>query len=150
MLKGVDYIGVGVGAVILSSDKKIFLAQRGVKAKNERGHWSVPGGGVDWGERRVAAAVREVQEEHACLVEVVREIGTIDHIIPDESQHWITTMFLCKLVQGEPLINEPEKCVAIGWFDLTEVTSLPLASYMYTLLDLLREQYPNGLPDLPK
>lgn len=37
MKKGVDYIGVGVGAIILNDKGEVFLAKRGLKAKNERG-----------------------------------------------------------------------------------------------------------------
>ncbi len=36
MIRGVDYVGVGIGAVIVNSDGKILLAKRGPKARNER------------------------------------------------------------------------------------------------------------------
>jgi ADP-ribose pyrophosphatase YjhB (NUDIX family) len=55
MKKGVDFIGVGVGAIILNDEGKVFLAKRGHKAKNERGTWEFPGGGVEFGEKLVDA-----------------------------------------------------------------------------------------------
>lgn len=33
MKKGVDYIGVGAGALIFNTDGKVFLAQRGPKTR---------------------------------------------------------------------------------------------------------------------
>jgi 8-oxo-dGTP diphosphatase len=35
--RGIDYIGVGVGAVIVDEQGRLFLARRGPQAKNERG-----------------------------------------------------------------------------------------------------------------
>jgi len=48
MKKGIDYIGVGAGAVIFSREGKVFLAKRGTEAGNESGKWEFPGGGVDF------------------------------------------------------------------------------------------------------
>ena len=36
MKSGTDYIGVGVGAIIVDEQGRLFLARRGPKAKNER------------------------------------------------------------------------------------------------------------------
>ena len=51
MKRGVDYIGVGVGAIIVDEQGRLFLARRGPKANNERGLWEFPGGSVELGER---------------------------------------------------------------------------------------------------
>jgi len=40
---GIDYIGIGVGAVITKSDGTILLAKRGKEARNERLLWEFPG-----------------------------------------------------------------------------------------------------------
>ncbi|MBI3342953.1 NUDIX domain-containing protein, partial [Candidatus Gottesmanbacteria bacterium] len=50
MQRGIDYIGVGVGAAIFNRERKLFLTLRGKKAKNERGTWEIPGGSVEFGE----------------------------------------------------------------------------------------------------
>src|SRR5256886_4667062 len=51
MKRGVDYIGVGVGAIIVDERGRLFLARRGPSAKNERGRWEFPGGSVELGVR---------------------------------------------------------------------------------------------------
>jgi 8-oxo-dGTP diphosphatase len=40
----------------------------------------------------------------------------VDHLLPEEGQHWVSPSFLCRITAGEPLIREPGKCSAIGWF----------------------------------
>lgn len=49
MKRGIDYIGVGVGAIIVDGKGRLFLAKRGEKAKDERGLWEFPGGAVEFG-----------------------------------------------------------------------------------------------------
>ena len=58
MKAGIDYIGVGVGAMVFNDDGHVFLSQRGKLAKNERGTWEFPGGKVEFGEK-LADAVRQ-------------------------------------------------------------------------------------------
>ena len=70
MKRGVDYIGVGVGAVIVDSQGRLFLARRGPKAKNERGLWEFPGGSVEFGERLAEALQREMKEEYGIEIAV--------------------------------------------------------------------------------
>jgi 8-oxo-dGTP diphosphatase len=118
MIRGVDYIGVGVGAIIVREDGKLFLAQRGAKAKNERGLWEFPGGAVEFGETLHDALKREMQEEFKIEIEIGELLDVVDHILPDEKQHWVSPSYLCKIRSGNPVIVEPEKCSQIGWFSL--------------------------------
>lgn len=137
MEKGKDYIGVGCGAVIRNENGKVLLMLRGSNVRNEKGRWSIPGGGVDFGEKREDAVKREVREELDCEVEVLNEILVVDHIIAEENQHWVTTHFLCKIISGDPQITEMDKCEKLEWFSIEEMKSLPLASHMYRLLEVL-------------
>jgi 8-oxo-dGTP diphosphatase len=121
MKRGVDYIGVGVGAVIVDGDGRIFLAQRGPLAKNERGLWECPGGAVEYGETLVEALRREMYEEYGITLRVGALLDVCDHILPEEGQHWVSPTFLCTIAAGEPVIREPGKCSALGWFALDEL-----------------------------
>jgi mutator protein MutT len=122
MLKrGVDYIGVGVGAILVNEKAQVFLAKRGPLAKNERGLWEFPGGSVEFGERLADALKREMREEYGVEIEVGALLDVVDHILPSEGQHWVSPTFICKIISGEPIIQEPGKCNAIGWFDLDQI-----------------------------
>lgn len=137
MKRGADYIGVGVGALIENESGQVFLSRRGPKAKNERGLWEFPGGGVEFGETLAQALCREMQEEYGIELEVNELLDVVDHILPDEGQHWVSPTYLCQVRSGEPRILEPEKCAEIGWFDLdaipaelTQITRLNLEHYL--------------------
>mgnify|MGYP001558232717 FL=1 len=121
MKKGIDYIGVGVGAVILNSEGRVFLAKRGREVRNESGRWEFPGGGVEFGETLEHALAREVREEYGLEIEVQELLDVVNHLIPAEKQHWVSPTFLCRVKSGAPSIREPHKCDEIGWFTLDEI-----------------------------
>jgi len=58
-------------------DPEILLARLSRYAV-EAGHWTLPGGGVDHGERPAAALVREMHEETGLVAEVGRLVGVHD------------------------------------------------------------------------
>jgi len=137
MIRGIDYIGVGVGALIVDGEGRLFLARRGPQAKNERGLWEFPGGAVERGERLSDALRREIREEYGVEIEVGELLDVVDHILPEEGQHWVSPAYLCRIVSGTPAILEPDKCAEIGWFtpadvprDLTVISRENLANYI--------------------
>ncbi len=140
MKRGVDYIGVGVGAVIVREDGRLFLARRGPLSRNERGLWEFPGGSVEFGETLAAALKREMMEEFGVEIEVGALLDVVDHILPAENQHWVSPTYICRILSGEPKILEEGKCSQMGWFlpdqfppDLTQITRENLASYVNRL-----------------
>jgi 8-oxo-dGTP diphosphatase len=137
MKPGVDFIGVGVGALIVREDGALFLAQRGPLAKNERELWEFPGGTVEFGERLADALKREMREEFGIEIEVGELLDVVDHILAEEKQHWVSPTFLCRITSGTPQIREAGKCSAIDWFappdmpsGLTRITRENLANYL--------------------
>lgn len=140
MKAGKDYIGVGVGAILVNAQGKLFLAKRGEKAKNERGCWEFPGGSVEFGETLADALRREMQEEFDIEILVGDLLDVVDHILPDECQHWVSPTYICRIRSGVPRIVEPEKCAAIGWFALHEVPQ-PLSVISQINLDHYRKKY---------
>ena len=137
MKRGFDYIGVGVGAVIVNDLGQVFLSRRGPLSRNERGKWEFPGGSVEFGEKLEDALQREILEEFGALIEVGELLDVSDHILPEEGQHWVSPTFICKFISGTPSIQEPGKCSQIGWFnldrlpeDLSTISQQNLAHYL--------------------
>jgi hypothetical protein len=54
-------------------------------------------------------------------------LDVVDHIIPEEKQHWVSPSYLCKYVSGEARILEPEKCEAFGWFTIEQIEKLDIS-----------------------
>ncbi len=135
--RGVDYIGVSVGAFILNDRGELFLSKRSQLARNERGCWEALGGAVEFGERREDAIKRETKEELGVDIEIIEVLQVADEILDKYRQHWLATTFIVKIKKGQtPKIMEPEKCDGIGWFPLDNlpspisyITSLDLAAY---------------------
>lgn len=122
MKRGIDYIGVSVGALIINDKREVFLTKRSQQATNERGCWEAPGGAVHFGETSEGAVKREILEEYGIEIEIIEQFPAADHLIPKEKQHWVATTFLAKVKKGQiPKIMEPDKCDAIGWFSLKEL-----------------------------
>ncbi len=125
MKRGIDYIGVGVGAIIEDAEGRLFAARRGPLARNESGRWEFPGGAVEFGEKLADSLKREMWEEYGIKIEVGELIDVIDHILPVEGQHWVSPTFVCRIIEGVPVIREPGKCVETGWF-YPEMLPLPM------------------------
>jgi mutator protein MutT len=137
MKKGVDYIGVAVGAMIINDEGKLFLAKRSQTVKNERGHWETPGGSVKFGELLEDAVRRELREEFGVELDIIQAFPAVDHLIPADKQHWVGVTYLANIRPGStPRILEPDKCDQIGWFaldalpdPLSIITKLNLKDY---------------------
>lgn len=119
MIAGRDYIGVGVGAIVFNAEGHVLLARRGAGAKNEKGYWEFPGGEVEFGETLIDAIHRELREEYSIEVRVIETLGTFDHILKEDHEHWVSITYIARLSNGIAKIIEPAKCTSIGWYPLT-------------------------------
>lgn len=123
MKKGIDFIGVGVGAVIVDKSNNVLLLKR--KKDPESGKWSIPGGTVEFGETIENAIVRELREELNVEAEIISLLGVTNHIINVENKHWVSPAFLVKIKSGIPENMEPDSHESMDWFpmeDLPEIT----------------------------
>ncbi len=157
MKAGKDFIGVGVGAIILNSKNEILLMKRRQEISEDRttsGMWSVPGGEVDFMEKIEDAIKREVKEEIGVDVEIIKHIGYTDQILKKSKIHWSLHHFLCKIKNGEPKIIEPEKIEKIEWFSVDKLPkSLGISHVirpLYLLEMISEDEYKKRLNDTPE
>lgn len=114
---GRDFIGVGVGAVIIRNDHILLLLRN---KSPERGFWSIPGGKVEFGETVEEALVREIKEEIGVEARIIAPLGVTNHILREEGIHFIAPRFLVSII-GEPQNMEPSCHREIKWFPLNSL-----------------------------
>ena len=85
--------------------------------------WTVPGGGVEFGESLQAAAVREFFEETGLQAEVTGLLHVSETILPDRPYHSVTISFAGSITGGElqAEANHPYGEKFPRWFSAAEV-----------------------------
>jgi 8-oxo-dGTP diphosphatase len=110
---------VGVGVLLVDERGGVLLTLR--KLPPEAGCWSIFGGKLDYLETLEECAVRETREEVGLDVSVESLLCVTDHLLPQESQHWVSPAYLGRVLQGEARNCEPQKTSEIRWFGLAEL-----------------------------
>lgn len=104
-------IAIGVGAVIFRDDE-VLIIKRG-KAPF-LGQWSIPGGGLEFGEKVTDAVIREVREETGLEVKLIGLLDVFDAISePGQDQpeddfvtHTVIIDYVGEWVSGEPVAGD--------------------------------------------
>ncbi|PSH05712.1 MAG: NUDIX hydrolase [Acidobacteria bacterium] len=126
---------VGVGAVIVCNGE-VLIARRANPPL--QGHWSIPGGAVELGEKLRDGVAREVLEETGLEVEVGPVLDVFDSIFPDDEgrtkYHYVLIDFLC----------HPRSGTLIAASDASEVRwaradELPALGMKQVTIDLIRK-----------
>lgn len=115
-----------IGAYALIFDgQRILLCRLSKEVTAHAGSWTLPGGGLEFGEHPEAALIREVAEETGLRV-AVRSIAGVDSIHDAvnrrEDFHGIRILYHVDVIGGE-LRHEPS-----GSTDRCEWHALPIAS----------------------
>ena len=98
----------------------------------DSGRWTLPGGGMDWGESAEVTAHRELDEETGLTATLGSIIGvfsrwfTKEESAASEAGHMVGIVFDALDVQGELRTTfEAGTTDAVQWFALDEITNLP-------------------------
>lgn len=138
---GKDFIGIGIGGIILDKKGKFLLIQRGPKSKNEVGFWGFPGGALEFGETIEEAIIREVKEELGVEIKPLKKLPPVNHRIPHEKQHWMAVPYVCHLVSGKPKIKEPDKISKMRWFSIKDAGKLKLSLVAEEVFKEFKDKY---------
>ncbi len=132
-------VGVGIGVMLLCHNQ-VLLGKRHddpAKADSElhgEGTWTMPGGGVEFGEELEETAQREVWEETGITInpQKLALISISNDKVADA--HFITLGLLCQEFEGTAHVKEPDEITEWQWFDLDTLPS-PLFSCTQVILD---------------
>lgn len=123
-------------------DLEVLLQRRGPGASYLPDHWaSGAAGHVEYAESVAAAAVREAAEELGIGVDPddVHPLCAMQRTEPgnpDPVEQRVDFFVTTRRWTGEPTIQEPEKCVALGWFSPASLPE-PMVPHERHLLELL-------------
>jgi 8-oxo-dGTP diphosphatase len=109
---------------------RLLLIRRGQPPA--AGSWSVPGGRCRPGESPADACVREVAEETALEVAVVRLAGRVERAAPGGGVYVIDD-FVCRVVGGD--LRAGDDAADARWVSRDELAALELAPGLYAALD---------------
>ena len=126
---------IGVGAIVLNSENKIFVGKR---ADNPVDKWQMPQGGVDKGENFISAMRRELKEETSIQnIKILKQIDQwFEYELPKnllgiiwkgkfrgQKQKW----FIVRFIGNESEINLKTKhpeFIEWKWIEVDDLTKL--------------------------
>lgn len=89
-----------------------------------RGHWDLPKGKLDIGEKKKEAAVREVMEETGInSVNIINKLGVTNHLFKNRLKSRVIKRTHWYLMQSDDIHLTPqteEDIEHLGWYDLDE------------------------------
>ncbi len=122
---------------------RILLVRVSLPGTADHGRWSLPGGGMEWGETPAETARRELDEESGLSATLGRVAGVFSRwydageAYSGEPGHVIGVIFDASDPVGDLRIEGPgSTTMDVGWFTLAEARQLPLVELAMFALDL--------------
>ncbi|MFZ3452542.1 NUDIX hydrolase [Arthrobacter sp. 7Tela_A1] len=134
-------VRIGAYAVVIRNGS-ILLAHW-----NQHGNsaWTLPGGGLEFGEDAPTAAVREVAEETGYSVELAGLLGVDSHFVPPAKRmhgegrmlHALRIVYRAEVTGGSLASETSGSTDQAAWFPLDEVPSLERVGLVDVALEML-------------
>ena len=125
--------------VVRDAEDRLLLA-RAAPSLTLKGRWFLPGGGVQHGEDPTDSLRREVEEESGLTVVVGPLLDVLSdvRVLPDGvSLHTVRLIYRVDSWEGTLRPEADGTTDAVGWFGPDELSSLPLAHYVETVVNTL-------------
>jgi ADP-ribose pyrophosphatase YjhB (NUDIX family) len=117
---------LGSYSLCLDEQDRILLARLSA-VEVEYGAWTLPGGGVDFGEHPDAAAIRELEEETGLIGEVEGVAGIFSHVYERSrwarglDLHFLGVVYRVRVVGGELRDEVDGTTDTCAWFAADEL-----------------------------
>lgn len=116
--RGYDFIGVSAVGLVHDGHGKLLLQKRGPEARDERGHWDLCGGAVEFGDTIEQTLLRELKEELCVQPQHMELLTAYDahRNFHGRASHWIAVVYAVQVEPAAVKIGEPHKIAELGWF----------------------------------
>ena len=114
---------------LLKRDEKMLLCRLSQKVGMNPGRWTLPGGGLDFGEDPVDAVVREFKEETGLVVKVDRlvAVNSLCDSMPGWSpMHSIRIIYSVQYLSGDLQYETDGSTDLCAWHSLDQTQEIPL------------------------
>ena len=126
---------IGVGAIVLNSENKIFVGKR---VDNPIDKWQMPQGGVDKGENFISAMKRELKEETSIQnIKILKQIDQwFEYELPknllgiiwkgkfrEKKKKWFVVRFIGKETEINLKTKHPE-FIEWKWIEVDDLTKV--------------------------
>ena len=138
---------VGAYALCLDQTDRILLCRLS-RACHEAGYWTLPGGGIAWGESPEEAVQRELAEETGLQTLGTPVVSSIFSTVypgvdsPAEGRlsplHYLAIVFDIREVAGDLRPEEDGSTDLCAWFTQEEAEELPLVALAQHALGVVR------------
>lgn len=123
---------------LLVEDERLLLCRISERVPGDVGKWTLPGGGLEFGEAPVAAVVREVEEETGIQVGVRRlvEVESENFHNDDRLFQAIRIIYEVSRIGGDLRSEADGSTDLCAWWGRDEITRLPLVPLVARTIDL--------------
>jgi len=134
------YPRIGIGVMLMNGSGEVLLGMR--IASHGTGEWSFPGGHLEFGEKIVEAAKREVAEETGLEVNEFEIISVADEMryIESDGKHYVNIGLKGTYRGGAPKVLEPAKTSEWKWHKLDELPEKIFEGTELTINNYLRKK----------
>jgi len=112
-----------------------YLAARHARGSRHEGFWEFPGGKLQPGESPEECIIREIHEELAVEIRVLKKLGVFEY--PDNTPSLRIHGFLCELVDGEPKALEHDLLLWLPASNLLELNWLEVDKDILQIIQTL-------------
>ena len=133
---------------LIRDSNNILLCRLSKELPRWEGLWTLPGGGLDFGESPEEAVVREVGEETGFLVEVrsLAKIDTIHDTTGSEDFHGIRILYHVDIVGGRMCHEISGSTDCCGWHPFHSMPDVPLVDLAEVGVRVAREAWLSDSP----
>lgn len=120
-----------VGAYGLIVDgRKVLLCRLSEQVSDFAGYWTLPGGGMEFGEHPEQTVVREVEEETGLLIKPTGLLGidSLTREIASDAFHSVRVVYQTEVLGGEIRFELDGTTDCCEWHLLSDIANLKLVS----------------------